>query len=148
MLFLKCGDRYTSYFHSKASQRFQRNRILGLRNRQNIWCTEETQIKNIAFEFYQSLFTSSYPSNFDKVLHKVQPSVTDDMNPMLLRQFNREKIEIAMKQMEPITAPGPDGMPPLFFQSFWSIVGVDVYSVLTACKIVRFQLILIVSILF
>ena len=31
-LFLKCGDRNTTYFHSIASQRFCRNRILGLRN--------------------------------------------------------------------------------------------------------------------
>ena len=31
-LFLKCGDRNTSYFHSKASQWFRRNRILSLKN--------------------------------------------------------------------------------------------------------------------
>lgn len=39
MLFLKCGDRNTAYFHTEASQRFWRNRILGLRNSQNVWCT-------------------------------------------------------------------------------------------------------------
>ena len=44
-LFLKCGDRNTAYFHSKASQRFWRNRILGLKNNPNVWCTEESQIK-------------------------------------------------------------------------------------------------------
>ena len=26
-LFLKCGDRNTSYFHSKASHKFRRNKI-------------------------------------------------------------------------------------------------------------------------
>jgi len=31
-LFLKCGDRNTAYFHNKASQRFQKNRILVLNN--------------------------------------------------------------------------------------------------------------------
>nr|POE95049.1 hypothetical protein CFP56_15117 [Quercus suber] len=34
-LFLQCGDRNTSYFHSKASHRFRRNRIKGLRNSSN-----------------------------------------------------------------------------------------------------------------
>ena len=97
VLFLKCGDRNTAYFHTKASQRFWRNQILGLRNSQNVWCIDKNQIKNITFEFYQSLFSSSSQTNFDEVLHKVQPSVMEDMNAMLLCQFNREEIEIAMK---------------------------------------------------
>lgn len=65
-LFLKCGDRNTSYFHNKASQRFRRNRILDLKNGQDVWCTDADQIKIIAFEYYQSLFSSSFPSDFDE----------------------------------------------------------------------------------
>ena len=112
-LFLKCGDKNTSYFHSKAFQRFRRNRILGLKNNMNVWCTEESHIRNIAFEYYQALFSSSAPSDFDEVLSKVQPSVTDEMNSLLLQQFDKEEVVAAMKQMAPITAPGPDGMPPI-----------------------------------
>ena len=52
---------------------------------------------------------------------------------MLLQQFTREEVEAAMKQMEPITAPGPNGMPPLFYQSFWSTVGEDVCSAVLDC---------------
>ena len=43
-LFQKCGDRNTSYFHSKTSHRFRRNRISGLRNSANAWCIEGNQI--------------------------------------------------------------------------------------------------------
>ena len=43
--------------------------------------------------------------------------------------------------MEPITAPGLDGMPPLFYQSFWSTIEDDVcFAVLNClhnCKIPR-----------
>ena len=71
----------------------------------------------------------------------VQPSVTETMNSMLLKDFTREEVEIAMKQMEPITALGPDGMPSLFYQSFWTTVGDNVCSVvldfLHNCKILR-----------
>ena len=35
--------------------------------------------------------------------------------------------------MKPISAPGPDGMPPLFYQSFWSLIGVDITSVVLDC---------------
>ena len=60
---------------------------------------------------------------------------------MLLKDFTREEVEIAMKQMEPITALGPDGMPSLFYQSFWTTVGDDVCSAvldfLHNCKILR-----------
>ena len=45
----------------------------------------------------------------------VQPSVTEDMNTQLLRPFLREEVEVAIKEMKPTTAPGPDDMPPLFY---------------------------------
>ena len=52
---------------------------------------------------------------------------------MLLRQFTREEVEAAMKQMEPITGSGPNGMPPLFYQSLWSTMGKDVCSAVLDC---------------
>ena len=41
ILFLKLGDRNTCYFHQKASHRYKRNRILGLKNNNNVWCTSD-----------------------------------------------------------------------------------------------------------
>ena len=118
-LFLKNGDRNTAYFHSKASQRFRRNRILGLKNNQNVWCTEESQIKNIAVDYYRSLFSSSSPSELEKILEKIQTSVTESMNLTLLKDFNREEVESALTQMEPITAPART----VCLQSFINLFG-------------------------
>ena len=98
-LFMKEGDRNTRYFHSKASQRFRRNRILGLRNEANVWCSEDSQIKEIATHYYHTLFSSSQPTEFDNILEAVQPSVTQEMNDQLLRPFSRDEIEAAMNQM-------------------------------------------------
>ena len=98
-----------------------------------MWCIEENQIKNIAVEYYQSLFSSSSPFDLDAILGKVQPSVTESMNLMLLRDFSKEEVETTMKQMEPITVPSPDGMPPLFYQSFWSTIGDYVCSAILDC---------------
>ena len=35
--------------------------------------------------------------------------------------------------MKPISAPSPDGMPPLFYQSFWSLIGVNICSAVLDC---------------
>ena len=75
-LFLKCGDRNTGYFHSKASHRCRRNKISGLRNPTNAWCTTDKQIKDIAVDYFHSLFSSSLPSEQSEIFEAVKPSVT------------------------------------------------------------------------
>ena len=44
------------------------------------------------------------------------------MNPILTKDFQAVEVEKALKQMHPLTALGPDGMPPLFYHHFWPIV--------------------------
>ena len=138
-LFLKCGDRNTSYFHSKASQRFQRNKISGLRNSVNAWCIEDKQIKDIAVDDFHSLFASSHPIEQSEIFEAVKPSVTQEMNEQLLKPFTKEEIDVALNQMETITASGPDGMPPLFYHSFWNLIGnvvsLAMLDCLNNCKI-------------
>ena len=75
-LFLKCGDRNTSYFHCKALHRFRRNKISGLRNSANAWCTEDKQIKDIVVDYFHSLFASSHPTEQSEIFEAIKPSVT------------------------------------------------------------------------
>ena len=49
------------------------------------------------------------------------------MNEDLFKEFIREKVEAALKHMEPLKAPELDGMSPLFFQSFWSVLGDELH---------------------
>ena len=48
------------------------------------------------------------------------------MNDELVGEFQEWEVVQALKQMAPLKAPGPDGMPPLFYQHFWSTVDSDV----------------------
>ena len=50
------------------------------------------------------------------------------MNDELNRPFAAAEVEQVFKQMKPMTAPSPDGMPSLFFKSYWSSVGSNVIN--------------------
>ena len=69
-------------------------------------------------EYYSDLFTSSAPSEFTEIMEAVQPRVTQSMNSMLVKEFQAGEVHKALKQMYPLKAPGPDGMPPLFSKNF------------------------------
>ena len=79
-----------------------------------------------AVDFYQGLFTSSNLNNFDTILEQILQVVTKEMNLELMREFVALEVKMALKQMAPLKSPGPDGMPPMFYQNYWSLVGNDV----------------------
>ena len=90
------------------------------------WCTHPSQVVDTVVKFYQQLFTSSELENFDEILEQIPTMVTNDMNKQLLEEFIVEEVEDTLKQMAPLKSPRPNGMSPLFYQSYWSLVGTDV----------------------
>ena len=114
VLCLKDCDRNTRFFHSKASQRRRRNYITQLHDATGRWCTRQSQVNATIVDFYQNLFTSTNPSNFEEVVDLISQVVTNEMNEKLVTDFTFEEVEVALKQMAPLKASGSDGMPPLF----------------------------------
>ena len=123
---LRDGDRNTQYFRSKASERRRRNYIKGLYNRKGRWCINHSSMVDTVVDFYQDLFTSSNPTNFETILEEIPHVVIEEMNSELMKEFLTQEVEVALKQMAPLKSPGPDGMPPIFYQNYWSMVGNDV----------------------
>ena len=83
-------------------------------------------VNDTILHFYQNLFSSAEPSGLTKVIEVIPHVITPDMNVQLDREFTIEEVEVAIKQMAPLKSPGPDGMPPLFYQNYWSLIGFDV----------------------
>ncbi|XP_075651545.1 uncharacterized protein LOC142622019 [Castanea sativa] len=85
--------------------------------------TNQRDVENVVIRYYSDLFKSSCPMEFEEILSAVQPKVNPSMNQKLTCDFQESEVCKALKQMYTLKSPGPDGMPPLFFQHFWPTVG-------------------------
>ncbi|XP_061993946.1 uncharacterized protein LOC133711884 [Rosa rugosa] len=98
---LKEGDRNTGYFHRKTANRKRKNLIHGLYDEDD----------------YEAMETT---------ISAIHPCVTPVMNAQLCSPYSGEEIKRALFEMYPTKSPGPDGMPPLFFQHYWETIGEEV----------------------
>uniref|UniRef100_A0A2N9GI95 Reverse transcriptase domain-containing protein n=1 Tax=Fagus sylvatica TaxID=28930 RepID=A0A2N9GI95_FAGSY len=74
-----------------------------------------------------------FPDQIDQVAEHIMPVVTEEMNADLNRAFSPGEVVAALKQMAPLKAPGPDGLPPLFFQKYWHFIGDEVTEAVLTC---------------
>ena len=79
------------------------------------WLEGDEHVERMMLQYYERLFTSSYPLEFEEILDVVQHKVTLRMNQVLVREFSEVEVKNALKQMYLLKSPGPDGMPPLFY---------------------------------
>ncbi|XP_062100125.1 uncharacterized protein LOC133806004 [Humulus lupulus] len=86
---------------------------------------------NMKIEECKKKLRSTNPSDeiIDTALRGIQQKISEAMNENLLGRFSEEEVFSAIKGMNPIKAPGIDGLPALFFQKFWNSVRGDVVSV-------------------
>ena len=63
----------------------------------------------------------------------VEPVVSDEMRAALANPYISEEFVVAIREMAQLKAPGPDGMPPLFFQTYWIDVGMDITQAMLSC---------------
>lgn len=127
-LWLAEGDKNTSYFHKKANARWWRNNIKGLEDSNGVWQTSDEHLEQICVDFYSNLFSSQGSVEVENFLEGMEAKITQSMNEDLLADFTPEEVKVALNQIHPMKAPGPDGIPALFFQKYWGIVGSDVVA--------------------
>ena len=51
------------------------------------------------------------------------------MSASLSCVYQAKEVLVALKQMAPLTTPRPNGMSPIFYKTYWHIVGEDVISI-------------------
>ncbi|KAL4279488.1 hypothetical protein GQ457_03G020140 [Hibiscus cannabinus] len=118
---LKFGDRNTNFFHKFTSNRRRTNKIKKLNAHDEQTFESEDDIKNIAMEYFQEIFSTQGEGDVAPVLGGIEQYITPSMNDFLLHNFTHEEVFAAVQSMSPLQASGEDGLGAIFYQHFCNI---------------------------
>jgi hypothetical protein len=129
VLWLKHGDKNTSFFHKKASHRRKKNMIDAITDRMGHVQTVYENIETTFINHFKDLFTSQDTIHIPEIVDVVKNNISEDMYNYIQKEFTKDEVFNAIKDIKGLTAPGPDGLPALFYQTYWDIIGNDVTEV-------------------
>ena len=131
VVWLREGDKNTKYFHSKATARKRKNKTRGIVDERNKWTEEADEIERILCDYFDNMFTSNNPTmhQLESALKGMPCKISSEMNAHLDQPYTKAEITEALSQMHRTKAPGPDGLPAVFFQKHWKSVNQGVITV-------------------
>jgi hypothetical protein len=84
----------------------------------------QEEIKSLVHAFYKDMFTSEPCIDANKVLELIPARIDQPINDELCRPFSDEEINEALFHMGSTKTPGLDGLPTMFYQKHWAMLGV------------------------
>ncbi|KAI5349670.1 hypothetical protein L3X38_002559 [Prunus dulcis] len=118
---LQLGDKNTKYFHTQAFIRQKRNQILRIKDPSGIWVKADN-LPQCFIEAFKLRFKADQAPNQHLVmdfLQIVEPCVTSQDNINLLAPVSDYELELAIKGIGSLKAPGPDGLQAIFYHKCW-----------------------------
>lgn len=115
VFWLEEGDTNSHFFHASASLRKKMNHISFLKNEEGMAISDNDGMCALVKEYFENVFAGSC-----EIRHNVAAGndglISKTQNANLVAEFSYEEFTIAVKQMHPKKASGPDGLNPAFFQ--------------------------------
>ena len=119
---LTTPDLNTRFFHVTTIVRRRRNHMSFLKNEASTWTQGTENIGKEFVEYYSQLFKSKNPPLPDVIEDILSPVFSEDDNNQLCLVPSNEEIRDTLFSMGSLKSPGLDGLPPLFYKHYWSIV--------------------------
>lgn len=120
------GDRSTKYYHAATKIHKATSGVHAIMNDQGMMETDYNKIHDIVSKYFANLFTNNKKCNQVKLSNIGFPAFNDHMVSTFCREVTKEEVRVALFDMSPYKAPGPDGFHAGFYQRAWSVVGDDV----------------------
>jgi hypothetical protein len=124
--FILEGDSNTRFFHSVTNGRHGKKHIHSLSQDEGM-IEGQDNLKDYITNYYKNLFGTPEEENFSMDESRTDdiPQVSIEENNLLTAEYLEEKVRKAIFQKEHNKAPGPDGFPAEFYQTFWDTIKVD-----------------------
>nr|XP_023889988.1 uncharacterized protein LOC112002055 [Quercus suber] len=91
-----------------ASGRKKKNTITRLLDDMGVWREPLLGVAEVVVSYFEKLYTTSHPSRIHEVIDTIESKVFAQMNQDLIKQFTKEEVEVALKQMHLTKSLGPD----------------------------------------
>ncbi|KAH1040060.1 hypothetical protein J1N35_041803 [Gossypium stocksii] len=82
-------------------------------------------MEGIAISYFQNLFLLEARGNYDHLLSGIGKCIFEEDNQRLIAPYTMKEIIEAMFEMGPTKALREDGLPAVFYQKCWHIIGDD-----------------------
>lgn len=124
-LWLKAGDKNTSFFHNSVKLRRSANNIEKI-TVEGSEVRGQNQIMEAAASHFQNLLTEEHHEKRGwEILDSMENKTTAEQNIELDREITEAEIELTIRSMASDKAPGPDGFTIDFYKSHWDIIKKD-----------------------
>eukprot|EP00253_Pinus_taeda_P026540 PITA_26540 len=130
-LWLREGDKNTSYFHKQATVRKARNTVSSIKDSEGNSYTSQDTIKKAATNHFKNLLTEEKSEeDYSALLQHMPKDVTQETNNRLTREVEEEEVHKAIWSLHPDKAPRPDGFPISFYREYWQMIKKDLLKMI------------------